>query len=88
MEVIKSPQSSCARKLEEKTTIAELMAESEYIEQKQLPENQTEILKIKQEIANYKARAKVYGKHDTKSIDGRSQLSDDNINLAQRCQQI
>ena len=64
------------------------MAESEYIEQKQLAENQAEILKIKQEIAKCKAIAEVYGKHDTKSIDGRSQMSDDNIDLAQRCQQI
>ena len=41
------------------------------------------MLKIQQEIANSKARAEVHGKHDTKSIDGRSQLSDNKINLAQ-----
>ena len=34
------------------------------------------MLKIQQEIAKNKARAEVHGKHDTKSIDGRSQLSD------------
>ena len=41
------------------------------------------MLKIQQEIAKSKARAEVHGKHDTKSIDGRSQLSDNKINLAQ-----
>ena len=79
-------QSSRARELEEKARIAELMAEAEYIEQRQFAENQVEMLKIQQEIAKSKARAEVYGKHDTKSIDGRSQLSDDKIVLAQRCQ--
>ena len=43
------------------------------------------MLKIQQEIAKSNARAEVYGKHDTKSIDGRSQLSDDKVDLAQRC---
>ena len=62
------------------------MAEAEYIKQRQLAENQAEMLKIQLEIAKSKARAEVYGKHDTKSIDGRSQLSDDKIDLAQRCQ--
>ena len=42
--------------------------------------NKGSLLKIKQtliiqqEIAKSKARAEAYGKHDTKSIDGRSQL--------------
>ena len=44
------------------------------------------MLKIQQEIAKSKARAEVYGKHDAKFINGRSQLSDDKIDLAQRCQ--
>ena len=44
------------------------------------------MLKIQQEIAKSKARAEVYGKHDAKFIDGRSQLSDDKIDLAQRRQ--
>ena len=44
------------------------------------------MLKIQQKIAKSKARAEVYGKHDTKCIDGRSQLLDDKIDLAQRCQ--
>ena len=79
-------QSSCARELEEKASIAELMAEAEYIEQRQLAENQAEMLKIQQEIAKSKTRAEVYGKHDAKSIDGRSQLSDDKIDLAERYQ--
>ena len=39
-------QSSCARELEEKARIAELMAEAEYIEQRQLAENQAQMLKI------------------------------------------
>ena len=43
-------------------------------------------LKIQQEIAKSKARAEAYGKHDTKSIDGRSQLRDGKIYLAQRGQ--
>ena len=62
------------------------MVEAKYIEQRQCAENQAEMLKIQLEIAKSKARAEVYGKHDTKSIDGRSQLSDDKIDLAQRCQ--
>ena len=62
------------------------MAEAVYIEQRQPAENQAEMLKIQQEIAKSKARADVYGKHDTKFIDGRSQLSDDKIDLPQRCQ--
>ena len=83
---LKKSKSSCARELEEKARTAELMAEVEYTEQRQLAENQAEMLKIQQEIAKSKARAEVYGKHDTKSTDGRSQLSDDKIDLAQRCQ--
>ena len=43
-------------------------------------------MKIQQEIAKSKARAEVYSKHGTKFIDGRSQLLDDKIDLAQRCQ--
>ena len=62
------------------------MAETEYIEQRQFTEHQAEMLKISQEIAKSKARAEVYGKHDAKSIDGRSQFSDDHTDLAQRCQ--
>ena len=58
-----------------------LMADAEYIEQKQFAENQVEMLKIQQEIAKCKLRAEVYGKHDTKSTDGRSELSDDEIGL-------
>ena len=79
-------QSSRARELEEKARIAELIAETEYIEQRQFTENRAEMLKIQQDIAKSKARAEVYGKHDTKSIDGRNQLSDDKIDFAQRCQ--
>ena len=82
----KKSQSSRAKELEEKARIAELMAEAEYIEQRQYAENQLEMLKIQQEIAKSKARAEVYGQHDTKSVDDRSQLSDDKIDLAQRCQ--
>ena len=54
-------QSSRARKLEEKARIAELMAEAEYIEQRQLAGNQAEMLKIQKEIAKSKARAEGYG---------------------------
>ena len=79
-------QSSRAKELEEKARIAEVMAETEYIEQRQFTEHQAEMLKISQEIAKSKARAEVYGKHDAKSIDGRSQFSDDHTDLAQRCQ--
>ena len=39
-------QSSHARDLEEKARTAELMAEAEYIEQRQLAENQAQMLKI------------------------------------------
>ena len=51
-------QSSRARKLEEKARIPKLMAEAEYIEQRQLAENQAEMLKIQQEIVKSKARKK------------------------------
>ena len=45
------------------------MAEAECIEQRQYAENQTEMLRSQQEIAKSKARAQVYGQHDTKSVD-------------------
>ena len=61
------------------------MAEAEYIEQRQYAENQAEMLKIQQEIAKSKSRTEIYGQHDTKSVDDRSQLSYD---LAQRCPEI
>ena len=45
------------------------------------------MFKIQQEFAKSKARAEVYGQLDTKSVDDdRGQLSDDKIDLAQRCQ--
>ena len=43
------------------------------------------MLKIEQEIAKSKSRTEIYGQHDTKSVDDRSQLSYD---LAQRCPEI
>ena len=70
-----------------KARIAELMAEAEYNEQREYAESQAEVLKIQQEIAKSKGRVEVYGQHDTESVDNdRSQLSDDKIVLAQRCQ--
>ena len=81
-------QSSRARELEEKARIAELMAEAEHNEQRKLAETQAEMLKIQQEIAMSKARAGIYGQHDRKSLDGKGQLRDDNIDLAKRCQPI
>ena len=75
-------QSSHARELEEKARIAELMKEAEYIDQRQFAENQAEMLKIQQEIAKSKARAKVYDQHDTKFVDDESQLSDEKVDLA------
>ena len=60
--------------------VVALMAETEYIEQRQLSENQAEMLKIQQEISKSKARAENYWKHNTEFIDGRSQLSNDKIN--------
>ena len=41
------------------------------------------MLKIQQEIAQSKTRAEVYGKHNTKSVGDRSQLSDDKIDCAE-----
>ena len=79
-------QSSRTRELEEKARIAELMAEAEYIEQRQYAENQPEMLKIQQEIAKSKARAEVYDQLDTKFVNDRSQLSDGKIDVAQKCQ--
>ena len=79
-------QSSRTRELEEKARIAELMAEAEYIEQRQYAENQPEMLKIQQGLAKSKARAEVYDQLDTKFVDDRSQLSDDKIDAAQKCQ--
>ena len=60
--------------------VVAFMAVTEYIEQRQLAENQAEMLKIQQEISKSKARAEVYGKHNTEFINGRSQLSNDKIN--------
>ena len=82
----KKSQSSRAKELEEKARIAELMAEAEYIEQRQYAKIK-KMLKIQQEITKSKARAEVYGQHDTKPVDDdRSQFPDDKIDLAQRCQ--
>ena len=44
------------------------------------------MLQMQQETAKSKTRAEFYGQHDTESVDDRSQLSDDKIDLAQRCQ--
>ena len=40
--------------------MAELLAEAQYVEQRQQIENQAEMLKIKQEIAKAKARVEAY----------------------------
>ena len=44
------------------------------------------MLQMQQETAKSKTRAEFYGQYDTESVDDRSQLSDDKIDLAQRCQ--
>ena len=46
------------------------------------------MLKTQQKIVKSKARAKVNGKHDKKSIFVSNQLSDDKIDLARRFQPI
>ena len=62
------------------------MAKAKHTEQRQFAENPAEMLKIQHEIAKSKTRAEICGKHNTKSIGGRSQFSVDKIDLAQICQ--
>ena len=63
--------------------MVELIAEAEYTKQRQLIENQAEIMKI-QEIAYSRARAEIYSNHGAKSINVRSRLSYI-IDLALKC---
>ena len=55
-----SSKSSREISLEEKAKLAELIAEAELLEKRQLVENQAERLKIQEKLAKAKARSKVY----------------------------
>ena len=57
----RSSKSSHEREVEDKVKMAELMAEAEFLEQRQLLQNQAETLKVQQELAKAKARVAAYG---------------------------
>ena len=56
----RSSKSSKEKDVEDRVKIAELLAQAQYVEQRQQIENQAEMLKIKQEIAEAKARVEAY----------------------------
>ena len=56
----RSSKSSKEKEVEDRVKMAELLAEAQYVEQRQQIENQAEMLKIKQEIAKTKARVEAY----------------------------
>ena len=55
-----SSQSSKERDVEEKAKLAELIAESEFLQQRQLAENKAEQLRVQEKLAKAKARLQVY----------------------------
>ena len=61
----RSFKSSKEKEVEDRVKMAELLAEAQYVEQRQQIENQTEMLKIKQEIAKTKARVEAYSWKET-----------------------
>ena len=56
----KFSKSSQEKEVEDRVKMAELLAEVQYVEQRQQIENQVEMLKIKEEIAKTKARVEAY----------------------------
>ena len=46
--------------MEEKAKLAEILAEAELLEKRQLPENQVQRLKIQEKLAKARARSEVY----------------------------
>ena len=61
----RSPKSFKEKELEGRVKMAELLAEAQYVEQKQQIENQAEMLNNKQEIAKIKARVEAYDWKET-----------------------
>ena len=55
-----SSRSSKERAVEEKAKLAELIAESEFLQQRQLAENKAEQLRVQEKLAKAKARSQVY----------------------------
>ena len=55
-----SSKSSRDRAMEEKAKLAEILAEAEFLEKRQLAENQAERLNIQEKLAKAKARSEVY----------------------------
>ena len=46
--------------MEEKSKLAELIAEAEFLQQRQLGENKAEQLRVQEKLAKFKARSQVY----------------------------
>ena len=73
--------------------MAALLAEAQYVEQKQQVENQAEVLKTEQEIKKTKARVEAYSWKETisekatdrKILAPRLKTSDDKEKLCQGC---
>ena len=55
-----SNRSSKERAVEEKAKLAELIAEAEFLQQRQLAENKAEQLRVQEKLAKAKARSQVY----------------------------
>ena len=55
-----SSRCSKERAMEEKAKLAELMAEVEFMQQRQMAENRTEQLRVQEKLAKAKARSEVY----------------------------
>ena len=55
-----SSRCSKERAMEEKVKLAQLMAEAEFMQQRQMAENQAEQLRVQEKLAKAKARSEIY----------------------------
>ena len=70
----KSLKSSTDREIEEKMKVAELIAEAELLQQKQMIQNEAEKLKIKERLAKAKARIQAYNNIELEGGKEKEQL--------------
>ena len=70
----KSSKSSRDREIEEKMKVAELIAEAELLQQKQMIQNEAEKLKIKERLAKAKARIQAYNNIELEGGKEKEQL--------------
>ena len=67
----RSSKSSKDREIEEKIRVAELIAEGEVLQQKQMIQNEVEKLKIKHRLAKAKGRIQAYNNIELESSNER-----------------